>query len=200
MKLFNPHFIVCKDDLILRICFQFSGVPLTKVVKNESRSGILRMDEKILSNDAMKKSIDDNTNGVLRLIDEFDPLISWEKLSKKILSKYSLFEDTLQRACLKSIENGQNSQNIDPIQVFQILLVQIDELLESIKIMLEDCCNILPFENEASHQNLSLLSTSQSQCKYFSLIRSVCFQLTLRSLWRFRLGAFNGRGGGTVCA
>ena len=120
-----------------------------------------------------KKSIETNTNGILQLMDQMDPMLSWQKLSRKILSKYSLFEDTLERAHLKSMENSQN--NLEklvepPLQIFQILLIQIDELINGIKIMLEECCNVLPFENESSQQILHL-NSSQSQCKYFFLIR-----------------------------
>ena len=120
-----------------------------------------------------KKSIETNTNGILQLMNQMDPMLSWQKLSRKILSKYSLFEDTLERAHLKSIQNSQN--NLEklfeppPLQIFQILLVQIDELIDSIKTMLEECCNVLPFENESSQQILHL-NSSQSQCKYFFLI------------------------------
>ena len=121
-----------------------------------------------------KKSIETNTNGILQLMNQMDPMLSWQKLSRKILSKYSLFEDTLERAHLKSIENSQN--NLEklfehpPLQIFQILLVQIDELIDSIKTMLEECCNVLPFENESSQQILHL-NSSQSQCKYFFKFR-----------------------------
>ena len=103
-------------------------------------------------------------------MNQMDPMLSWQKLSRKILSKYSLFEDTLERAHLKSIQNSQN--NLEkifeppPLQIFQVLLVQIDELINSIKTMLEECCNVLPFENESSQQILHL-NSSQSQCKYF---------------------------------
>ena len=107
-------------------------------------------------------------------MNQMDPMLSWQKLSRKILSKYSLFEDALERAHLKSTQDSQN--NLEklfeppPVQIFQILLVQIDELINSIKTMLEECCNVLPFENESSLQILHL-NSSQSHCKYFFLIR-----------------------------
>ena len=152
--------------------FQLPGVK--EVVKKEYKSDI-ENEQNLTSNESVnlaKKSIETNTNGILQLMDQIDPMLSWQELSRKILSKYSLFEDILERAHLKSIENSQN--NLEklfeppPLQIFQILLVQIDELINSIKTMLEECCNVLPLENESSQQILPL-NSSQSQCKYFFL-------------------------------
>jgi len=139
-----------------------------EAVKNEYKSGIANEQShaSIESVNLAKKSIETNTNGILQLMNQMDPMLSWQKLSRKILSKYSLFEDALERAHLKSIQNSQN--NLEklfeppPLQIFQILLVQIDELIDSIKTMLEECCNVLPFENESSQQILHL-NSSQSQ-------------------------------------
>merc|ERR1711956_16790 len=82
-----------------------------EVVKNEYKSGIANEQShaSIESGNLAKKSIETNTNGILQLMNQMDPMLSWQKLSRKILSKYSLFEDALERAHLKSTQDSQNN-------------------------------------------------------------------------------------------
>ena len=122
----------------------------------------------ILNHDKENSIEDPNADTVLELLNEFDTDLndlSWEELSRKILLKCSLFENALERAVLKTTEDNPKSNKIEPLKVFQILLLQIDELLRNIKSMLEHCCVVKTHQHEASQQDLSL-SVTQSLCKY----------------------------------
>ena len=73
-----------------------------ELVKNEYpiKSEMIKMDQAGSSEPAtmVKKPIDSNTEGLIKLMDQLDPVLSWELLGQKILSKYSMFEDALERA------------------------------------------------------------------------------------------------------
>ena len=47
---------------------------------------------------AGKKCMDSNTEGLIKLMDQLEPMLYWDLLGRKILSKYSIFEDALERA------------------------------------------------------------------------------------------------------
>ena len=73
-----------------------------ELVKNEypikSEMSSIKMDAGSSEPAAVKKPIDSNTEGLIKLMDQLDPVLSWELLGQKILSKYSMFEDALERA------------------------------------------------------------------------------------------------------
>ena len=135
-------------------------MPTKEIFKNEQHN------LKSETSTNVKNSIDVNTKGLLKLMDQLDPMLSWETLGWKFLSKYSLFEDSLERARLKSFENSPESiKNDEPLKVFHALLIQVDELLENIKCMLENCCDLKSYDQNSSQQDLPL-SAAQSSSKF----------------------------------
>ena len=89
------------------------------------------------------------TQNLIQLMDQLDPMLSWDVLAQKILSKYSILEDVIERTKAKPCQN-------DPIQFFQLLLLQVDELLEQIKQMLQECCVVNKAEQSASSLELTV--------------------------------------------
>ena len=70
-------------------------------VKNEFETNVKTESNNVRTENSShneEKTIKSNTDGILKLIEQFDPLICWNTLGKKILSKYSMYDDILERA------------------------------------------------------------------------------------------------------
>ena len=118
------------------------------------------------------------TQNLIQLMDQLDPMLSWDLLAQKILSKYSIFEDIIERTKAKPCQN-----NNDPIQFFQLLLCQVDELLGQLKQMIQECCYAKVEEEHFSRSSQHYLQLSDSQSMY--LFGNNCMTLNLKNLNEF---------------
>ena len=137
------------------ICSQLPEPSSTEVqIKNDF---IIKSETHLESNSTKNEKSQSQTQNLIQLMDQLDPMLSWDLLGQKIIAKYSLLEDIIERTKSKL----QNTQE-NPINFFQTLILQVDELLEQIKQMLEEC-SIKPEEDFAqSSQYYLQLKPNQS--------------------------------------
>ena len=115
------------------------------------------------------------TQNLILLMDQLDPMLSWDLIAQKIHSKYSIFEELIERTKAKL-----PCQN-DPVQFFQLLLCQVDELLGQLKQMIQECCYAKADQEEHfSTSSQHYLQLTDSQSMY--LFGNNCMTLNLKNL------------------
>ena len=79
------------------------------------------------------------TQNLIQLMDQLDPMLSWDVLAQKILSKYSILEDVIERTKAKPCQNDPIQFSDFQFRVICISVVSVDKR--------GDCISIYKWEN-----------------------------------------------------